>query len=103
MHHSITAPSALLFLGLASAPPAAATPSTSGTDQSDDRMEAALSVSNNPFAGSFTVAHNLLPWVQPVAALLSVSPPNDVESSDIQFPLPHANEFESWLGHDWPP
>ena len=101
MHHSMTATSALLFLFLASAPPAAATPSTSGTDQSDD--SAALSASNNLFAGSFTVAHNLLPWVKPVAALLSVSPPNDVESSDIQFPPPHVNEFESWLGPDWQP
>jgi lambda repressor-like predicted transcriptional regulator len=27
----------------------------------------------------------------------------DVEISDIQFPLPHADEFESWLGHDWQP
>jgi hypothetical protein len=96
------ATSALLFLGLASATPAAATPSTSGTDQSDDRMEAALSLSNNLFAGSFTVARNLLPWVVPVVALLSVSPPNDVESSEIRFP-PQADEFENGLGNDWQP
>jgi hypothetical protein len=93
MHQWVTAAtSAFLILGLASATPAAATPLTFGTGQSDDRL----------FAGSLTVARNLQPWVEPVVALLSLSPPNDIDNSEIQFP-PRADEFESWPGHDWQP
>jgi len=103
MHQRITAAtSAFLILGLASATPAAATPFTFGTGQSDDRMEAALRFATNLFAGSLTVARNLQPWVEPVVTLLSLSPPDDIDNSEIQFPL-RADEFEGWLGHDWQP
>jgi hypothetical protein len=102
MHHWVAAAtSALLIFGLAPATPVTATQFTFDTGEPNDRVEAALRVSNNLFAGSFTVARNLLPWVEPVAALLSMSKPNDVEISDIQFPLRLADEFDSWLGNDW--
>lgn len=107
MHRWMTAAtSAFLILGIASAGPAAATPSTAGTGQSDDTMEATVTPSINLLARWFTVANNSLPSVEPVAALLSVSPPasrpEDVDNSEIHFP-PRADEFEGWLGHDWLP
>jgi hypothetical protein len=95
--------SALLIPGLATAAPAAATPFinfSNGT--SDDRVEAAGSFAISLFAGSFTIVNNVSPRVEPVAgALLSRSPPKDIDNSDIQFPVSMDN-FASWPG-DWLP
>jgi hypothetical protein len=93
--------SASLILGLAAATPAAATPHTFGGAQLDDRLEAALRFSINPFAGSLTVTNNVLPRIeQDIDALLSVAPPKDLDNADIQFPA-RADEFER-LGNDEP-
>ena len=92
---------ALLILGLAAAIPVAATPHTLGAAQLDDRLEAALRFSINPFAGSLTVANNVLPRIgQDIDALLSVAPPKDLDNEDIQFPV-RADDFER-LGDDEP-
>jgi hypothetical protein len=93
--------SASLILGLAAATPAGATPHTPGAAQLDDRLEAALRFSINPFAGSLTVTNNVLPRIeQDIDALLSVAPPKDLDNADIQFPV-RAEDFER-LGNDEP-
>ena len=103
MHQRMTAAtSALLILGLASATPAPATPSICATAQSDDTMEAAGRFSINLLAGWFNVTNKSLLSIAPVGALLSVSPPVDINSSDTQFAV-RADDFENWLGDDWQP
>jgi hypothetical protein len=101
MHRSMAA-SALLTFSLAMANQAVATPSTSGTGQSDDRIEAALRFSFNLRVGSFTMANNVLPRFGPVMDLLSVSPPGEVDNTDIQFPA-LAEDLGNWRGDDWLP
>ena len=93
--------SALLIPGLTTAAPAAATPFINfGKGTSDDKIEAAGSYSINLFVGSFTIVNNVSPRVEPVVgALLSRSPPNDIDNSDIQFPV-SMDGFASWPGED---
>ena len=69
----------------------------------DDRVEAAGSFPINLFAGSFTIANNLSHRVEPVAgALLSRSPPKDIDNAEIQFPV-STDDFGNWPRDDWLP
>jgi len=105
MHRWIAAiSSALLIPGLTTAAPAAATPFINFSKGTfDDRIEAAGSFAINLFAGSFAIVNSVSPRVEPVAgALLSRSPPNDIDNSDIQFPVSMA-DFASWPREDWLP
>jgi hypothetical protein len=96
--------SALLIPGLTTAAPAAATPFINfSKGPSHDRIEAAGSYSINLFVGSFTIADNVSPRVEPVVgALLSRSPPNDIDNSDIQFRV-SMDDFARWPREDWLP
>jgi hypothetical protein len=96
--------SALLISGLATASPAAATPFinfSKGT--SDDRVEAAESFAINLFAGTFTIVNDVSPRVElDTGALLSRSPPKDIDYSDVQFSV-SMEDLASWPGEDWLP
>ena len=90
--------SASLILGLAAATPAAATPHTFGAAQLDgsgaevlDQPVRRFAHRNQQCASPHRAGHD---------ALLSVTPPKDLDNADVQFPV-RADDFER-LGDDEP-
>ena len=97
MCHTMAATASVLLILSISAVPAAAAPFPSGTDKPDGRVGGMLRSWSSPFAGSYGVAYDVRPRIEPDTADLAWVQPEATIPPDPPFPV-GAADFQDWIG-----